>query len=96
MTNENLEKAAEKIEITLSMSHKNGSRWAVEEVFKDGRRGFHYDFAELKQQLSAIQGPVKLEEPAVVRDYIQLKSLVDEHNKQYENKSPEKQNAKQI
>jgi len=82
MTDKDLEKTAvEKIEISLSMIHKNGTRWAVEKVFKGGRRGFHYDFFELKKQLPAIQQPVELEEPMVFRHYRELKALVDEHNK---------------
>lgn len=71
-----------KIEITLAMSNQNGSTWAVYEVSKNGRSGPHYTFAELEKQLPAIQGVIDLKEPAVARDYLKLKALVDEHNKQ--------------
>ena len=67
------------------MSHKNGTRWTIDKVSKEGRRGFHYDFAELKEQLSTIQEPVKLIKPIVADHYNELKKLVDKHNKKYEN-----------
>ena len=85
MANENLEETAEeKIEITLSLIHKNGTRWSVKKISKDGRGGPHYGFIELKEQLPAIQGPVELVKPIVVEHYNKLKKLVDGHNKKYD------------
>ncbi len=97
MTNESLDETAKKIEINLSYNDKNGTGWAVEKISKDGKSGFHYHFIALKQQLPAINGPVELIEPIVVKHYNELKALVDEHNKQYEKQiQEENKNGKQI